>query len=190
MAVDSGTAPILLPTRERNVLLLDLSKSMLAPLPDAGPGQPDRQKIEVARTAVFRILQDAATSGALFGLVTFTETVRVAVPLTDIHRENLPYIENLISLLTPSGRSAIWDALAVGADLLRMGPQGVHGNLVLVTDGWDNASTRFDVQLPNGPRIAQGRISRRGSPSARSGSSFGPRRRPCPSRRRSRCRSP
>jgi von Willebrand factor type A domain len=158
MAVDSGTAPILLPTRERNVLLLDLSKSMLAPLPDAGPGQPDRQKIEVARTAVFRILQDAATSGALFGLVTFTETVRVAVPLTDIHRENLPYIENLISLLTPSGRSAIWDALAVGADLLRMGPQGVHGNLVLVTDGWDNASTRFDVQLPNGPRIAQGRI--------------------------------
>jgi von Willebrand factor type A domain len=140
------------------VLLLDLSKSMLAPLPDAGPGQPERQKIEVARTAVFRILQDAANSGALFGLVTFTETVRVAVPLTDIHRENLPYIENLISLLTPSGRSAIWDALAVGADLLRMGPQGVQGNLVLVTDGWDNASTRFDVQLPNAPKIAEGRV--------------------------------
>ncbi len=140
------------------MLLLDLSKSMLAPLPDASAGQPERQKIEVARTAVFRILQDAAASGALFGLVTFTETVRVAVPLTDIHRENLPYIENLISLLTPSGRSAIWDALAVGADLLRMGTRGVQGNLVLVTDGWDNASTRFDVQLPNGPPLAPGRI--------------------------------
>jgi hypothetical protein len=138
--------------------MLDLSKSMLAPLPDQAPGQPERQKIEVARTAVFRILQDAATSGSLFGLVTFTETVRVAVPLTEIHRENLPYIENLISLLTPSGRSAIWDALAVGADLLRMGVQGVQGNLVLVTDGWDNASTRFDVQLPDGPPIAPGRL--------------------------------
>ena len=144
--------------RERNVLLLDLSKSMLAPLPDTTPGQPERQKIEVARTAVFRILQDAATSGSLFGLVTFTETVRVPVPLTEIHPENLPYIENLISLLTPSGRSAIWDALAVGADLLRTGPQGVHGNLLLVTDGWDNASTRFDVQVPGGPKIADGRI--------------------------------
>ncbi|MGI0156219.1 MAG: hypothetical protein ACREDE_08860, partial [Thermoplasmata archaeon] len=87
-----------------------------------------------------------------------TEIVLVDLPLTDIHRENLPYVENLISLLTPSGRSAIWDALAVGADLLRMGTQGVHGNLVLVTDGWDNASTRFDVQLPNGGKIASGRL--------------------------------
>jgi hypothetical protein len=146
------------PPRERNVLLLDLSKSMLAPLPDSNPGQPDRQKIEVARTAVFRILQDAAETDALFGLVTFTETVRVPVPLTDIHRENLPYVENLISLLAPSGRSAIWDALAVGADLLRLGPQGIHGNLVLVTDGWDNASTRFDVQVPGAPKIAEGRV--------------------------------
>ncbi len=144
--------------RERNVLLLDLSKSMLAPLPDSNPGQPDRQKIEVARTAVFRILQDAATNGSLFGLVTFTETVRVPVPLTEIHRENLPYIENLISLLQPSGRSAIWDALAVGADLLRMGAEGVQGNLVLVTDGWDNASTRFDVQVPGAPKIPEGRV--------------------------------
>ncbi|MGA9839393.1 MAG: vWA domain-containing protein [Thermoplasmata archaeon] len=158
MADNSGAPSADQPLRERNVLLLDLSKSMLAPLPDAVQGQPDRQKIEVARTAVFRILEDAATNASLFGLVTFTETVRVAVPLTDVHRENLPYIENLISLLTPSGRSAIWDALAVGADLLRMGPQGVQGNLVLVTDGWDNASTRFDVQVPDGPKIAAGRL--------------------------------
>ncbi len=161
MADEPGNSSAAVPARERNVLLLDLSKSMLAPLPDAGggaTGSAERQKIEVARTAVFRILQDAATSGSLFGLVTFTETVRVAVPLTEIHRENLPYIENLISLLTPSGRSAIWDALAVGADLLRMGTQGVQGNLVLVTDGWDNASTRFDVQVPNGPALAPGRI--------------------------------
>ncbi len=158
MAGTSTYPPSPAPPRERNVLLLDLSKSMLAPLPDSNPDQPDRQKIEVARTAVFRILQDAATNGSLFGLVTFTETVRVPVPLTDIHRENLPYIENLISLLTPSGRSAIWDALAVGADLLRNGSQGVQGNLVLVTDGWDNASTRFDVQVPDGPKIGEGKI--------------------------------
>jgi hypothetical protein len=157
MADNSGVLAANAPLRERNVLLLDLSKSMLAPLPDAVQGQPDRQKIEVARTAVFRILQDAANAGILFGLVTFTETVRVAIPLTEIHRENLPYIQNLISLLTPSGRSAIWDALAVGADLLRMGSQGVQGNLVLVTDGWDNASSRFDVQLPEGPKLAAGR---------------------------------
>ena len=150
--------PAVSPGRERNVLLLDLSKSMYAPLPDPQGGGPERQKIEVARTAVFRILQEAAASGTLFGLVTFTETVRVPVPLGEIHRENLPYIENLISLLTPSGRSAIWDAIGVGADLLRMGTQGVQGNLVLVTDGWDNASTRFDVRAEQGGKLGGGRV--------------------------------
>lgn len=140
------------------MLLLDLSKSMLAPLPDPQGGGPERQKIEVARTAVFRILQDAATTGALFGLVTFTETVRVPVPLSEIHRENLPYIENLISLLAPSGRSAIWDAIGVGADLLRMGTHGVQGNLVLVTDGWDNASTRFEPKPEPNAKVHEGKV--------------------------------
>ena len=140
------------------MLILDLSKSMLAPLPDPDPANGERQKIEVARTAVFRILQEAAANGSLFGLVTFTETVRVPVPLGEIHKENLPYIENLISLLTPSGRSAIWDALAAGADLLRMGPRGVQGNLVLVTDGWDNASSRFAVRMPDQPPPTNGRV--------------------------------
>lgn len=140
------------------MLLLDLSKSMLAPLPEVEEGHPPRQKIEVARTAVFRILQDVATSGALFGLVTFTETVRVPVPLGEIRPETLPYIENLISLLAPSGRSAIWDAIAVGADLLRTGTDGVRGNLVLVTDGWDNASNRFEVRADPTAPLPEGRV--------------------------------
>ncbi len=144
--------------RERHVLLLDLSKSMLAPLPDPDTSRPERQKVEVARTAVFRILEEAANSGALFGLVTFTEVVRVPVPLGEIHKENLPYIENLISLLTPSGRSAIWDAIATGADLLRQGTDGVRGNLVLVTDGWDNASGRFDVRASPGAALPEGKV--------------------------------
>jgi hypothetical protein len=143
--VEYGTpAPSPVP-KERHVLILDLSKSMLAPLPDPDNPGPEKQKIEVARTAVYRILENAESAGASFGLVTFTETVRVAVPLTEIRRENLPYIESLISMLAPSGRSAIWDALAVGADLLRSTGGSVRGNLVLVTDGWDNASTRFQV---------------------------------------------
>ncbi|MCI4317179.1 MAG: VWA domain-containing protein [Thermoplasmata archaeon] len=150
--VEYGTAPLQPPPRERHVLILDLSKSMLAPLPDADGQGPEKQKIEVARTAVYRILENAETSGAFFGLVTFTESVRVAVPLTEIRRENLPYVESLISMLAPSGRSAIWDALAAGADLLRSGAGGaVHGNLVLVTHGWDNASTRFEVRDPSAP---------------------------------------
>ncbi len=153
MSVDAREATARMPApgapRERQVLILDLSKSMLAPLPDENGGAGDKQKIEVARTAVYRILENAESTHGFFGLVTFTETVRVAVPLTEIRRENLPYIESLISMLTPSGRSAIWDALAVGADLLRT-PAGVEGNLVLVTDGWDNASTRFTVTEGNG----------------------------------------
>ncbi len=142
--------------RERNVLLLDLSKSMLAPLPDPQGSRGERQKIEVARTAVYRILHDGAKAGTAFGLVTFTNTVRVAVPLGTIEGDHLPYIENLISLLTPSGRSAIWDAIGVGADLLRIPEAGVRGNLVLVTDGWDNASTRFGVRDTPGAPLREG----------------------------------
>ncbi len=149
--VDVAAEPAGPDLRERNVLLLDLSKSMLAPLPEPDGVSRERQKIEVARTAVYRILQDAAKSGTPFGLVTFTEAVRVPVPLGEIHRDHLPFIENLISLLTPSGRSAIWDALGAGADLLRSGEHGVRGNLVLVTDGWDNASSRFTSRpVPSG----------------------------------------
>ncbi len=159
MADTTATPAPTPPVRERNVLVLDLSKSMLAPIPDPESGpNAERQKIEIARTAVFRILQDAVNTGSLFGLVTFTETVRVPVPLAEIHRENLPYIENLISMLTPSGRSAIWDALAVAADLLRLGTSGVQGNIVLVTDGWDNASTRFDVRPAPDAKLAEWRV--------------------------------
>ena len=149
--VDDAAATYLAPPRERHVLILDLSKSMLAPLPDPENPGPEKQKIEVARTAVYRILENAENQRAFFGLVTFTENVRVAVPLTEIRHENLPYLESLISMLMPSGRSAIWDALAVGADLLRAGDGAVRGNLVLVTDGWDNASQRFEVHDPRAP---------------------------------------
>ncbi|HZY71203.1 MAG TPA: vWA domain-containing protein [Thermoplasmata archaeon] len=146
LADESTNAPAALPVKERHVLVLDLSKSMLAPLPDPDVEGPEKQKIEVARTAVYRIVENAANAGASFGLVTFTETVRIAVPLTEIRPESLPHVESLIAMLTPSGRSAIWDAVAVGADLLRTGSHGVRGNLVLVTDGWDNASNRFEVK--------------------------------------------
>ena len=149
--VEAAHASYPLPQRERHVLVLDLSKSMMAPLPDPAAPGPEKQKIEVARTAVYRILENAENVHGLFGLVTFTESVRVAVPLTEIHKENLPYLESLISMLTPSGRSAIWDALAVGCDLLRSGDGGIRGTLVLVTDGWDNASQKFEVGDPNRP---------------------------------------
>ncbi len=159
---EASDAPVLAPPvadRERNVLVLDLSKSMLAPLPEPLTEGAERQKIEVARTAVFRILENAAAAGSSFGLVTFTEVVRVPLPLTEINRQNLSYIENLIALLAPSGRSAIWDALAVAADMLRQGSAGVQGNIVLVTDGWDNASTKFDVRDPKLPRLRPERLT-------------------------------
>jgi hypothetical protein len=154
--IETPPTPI---ARPRHVLVLDLSKSMLAPLPDPTGVQGERRKIEVARTAVYRILENAEATGAFFGLVTFTDSARVAVPLTEIRRENLPYIESLISMLAPSGRSAIWDGVALGADLLRKPTGEVVGTLVIVTDGWDNASSRFrapgDPPLPHetSPRL-------------------------------------
>jgi hypothetical protein len=130
------------PPGERQVLVLDLSRSMLAPLPD--PSGATRQKIEIARSAVARIVQNAETTGQPFGLVTFSDTAKVAVPLGGIHRENRPYVQSLIDMLAPAGRSAIWDGLAMGADLLREANGTVKGTLVLVTDGWDNASLQYE----------------------------------------------
>ncbi len=127
---------------DRQILVLDLSRSMLAPLPD--PSGSPRQKIEIARSAVTRIVQNAEEKGSMFGLVTFADSPKVAVPLGEIHRENRPYVQSLIEMLVPAGRSAIWDGLAVGADLLREPSGAVRGTIVLVTDGWDNASTKFE----------------------------------------------
>jgi hypothetical protein len=139
---DASLPASVAPSGDRQVLVLDLSRSMLAPLPDSS-GAP-RQKIEIARSAVLRIVQNAEKAGTPFGLVTFTDTPRVVVPLAEVRADNRPYVQSLIEMLTPTGRSAIWDALATGADLLRDASGAVHGTLVLVTDGWDNCSTRFE----------------------------------------------
>ena len=140
----SGPSPLVRPPpRPRHVLVLDISKSMLAPLEDPSSGAAVRRKIEVARAATYRIFETVQAQRALFGLVTFSNSAKVAIPLTEIRPEIRPALDNMIALLQPAGRSAIWDALALGSDLLRVPGGGVVGNLVLVTDGWDNMSQRF-----------------------------------------------
>jgi hypothetical protein len=136
------------PHDERQVLVLDLSRSMLAPLPDASGAV--RQKIEIARAAVYQILQTVSRNGTPFGLVSFSNSPRVVVPVGPIHAANLPYVQSLVAMLTPTGRSAIWDAMAMGADLLRDPTGEVRGTIVLVTDGWDNSSNHFAPPEPNG----------------------------------------
>ncbi len=140
--------------RPRHVLVLDISKSMLAPLPDPSDPSRVRRKIEVARAATYRIFETVQSQGAMFGLVIFNNVAHVAIPLTEIRPEIRPALDNLVALLPPKGRSAIWDALALGADLLRVEGGATHGNLVLVTDGWDNMSQRFGapgIDLPPPP---------------------------------------
>ncbi|MDE1820406.1 MAG: VWA domain-containing protein [Euryarchaeota archaeon] len=142
------------PQRPRHVLVLDISKSMLAPLPDPSDPTKIRRKIEVARAATYRIFEAVQSQGAVFGLVIFNNVAHVAIPLTEIRPEIRPALDNLVALLPPKGRSAIWDALALGADLLRVEGGSTVGNLVLVTDGWDNMSQRFGapgVDLPPPP---------------------------------------
>lgn len=129
---------------------------MLAPIPD--PSGTERSKIEVARAAVAQIIVQARWSGAPFAMVTFDDRPKVSLPLAPIDAANLPYVERIIPLLTPSGHSAIWDALAMGADLLRQPTGAVVGTIVLVTDGWDNASTAF---APPSEPIPEGGSARR-----------------------------
>jgi len=147
-ALAEAPAPPAARYEDRQVLVLDLSRSMLAPLPEATGAV--RQKIEIARAAVYQILQNVSRNGTRFGIVSFSNTPRVVVPVGEIHAANLPYVQSLVAMLTPAGRSAIWDALALGADLLREPTGEVRGTLVLVTDGWDNASSRFAPPEPNG----------------------------------------
>ena len=145
----------------RNVLVLDISKSMLAPLPDTEDPFANRRKIDVARTATFRVLDSVMAQRSRFGLVVFNSTARVLVPLTEINGESRPMVDNMVSLLNPAGRSAIWDAVALGADLLRTEGGRVVGNLVLVTDGWDNMSQWYTIPeletAPNGTPGGTGR---------------------------------
>jgi|GEM_PF-411851 hypothetical protein len=140
----------------RHVLVLDISRSMLAPLPAPGKVEGDRKKIEVARAATFRIFDTVVSQGASFGLVVFNSVARVAIPLAPIRPESRPILDNLIALLEPAGKSAIWDALALAADLLRVEGGRVVGNMVLVTDGWDNMSQLYHAEGIESPAPGTG----------------------------------
>jgi hypothetical protein len=102
------------------------------------------KKIEVARSAVYKIMGEVKSQKALFGMVVFNSTASVLFPLSP----QLPSPDEVAERLVPSGKSAIWDALALGAELLRTVDGAVVGNMVLVTDGWDNMSERFHVERP------------------------------------------
>jgi len=128
------------------VLVLDLSKSMLAPMADGA-----HKKIEVARSALFKIIGEVRAQGASFGMVVFNSTASILVPLSP----QFPTPEEISERLIPAGKSAIWDALAMGAEMLRTNDGSVVGNMVLVTDGWDNMSQRFHVETSDGQSSAQ-----------------------------------
>lgn len=134
----------------RHVLVLDTSKSMLAPI----TGVPKR-KIEVAREAVGKILEEVKAQQAYFGIVVFNSTARVLFPIS----QKIPTLEAVVRNTVPTGRSAIWDAIGLGADQLRSPTGEIVGNLVLVTDGWDNMSRYFRLG-PQAPESAMQQGSR------------------------------
>ncbi|MCI4349208.1 MAG: VWA domain-containing protein, partial [Thermoplasmata archaeon] len=92
-----------LPASQRQVLVLDLSRSMRAPLPD--PAGPEREKIEIARSAVGRIVRHAQSSRSAFGLVSFNDAAKVVLPLGLIKRADIARIDGIIADLEPDGRS-------------------------------------------------------------------------------------
>jgi hypothetical protein len=117
----------------RVVLCIDRSGSM-----------QEEQKMELAKLGA-KIFVDLLHEGDQLGIVTFSETPRVDLPITTVTNGNRDQIRNsYIEPLYPGGATAIWDALDTSLSLFPPGsarsPAGCGEIIILLTDGLDNSS--------------------------------------------------
>jgi tight adherence protein B len=103
------------------VLVIDTSGSM--------QGAPMAAAIDAARNFVANVPDNVRV-----GLITFSDSAKVAVPITTDRTEALSVISNLKA----SGETALYDALAKAADMFSSSAQR---NVVLLSDGEDTVSS-------------------------------------------------
>lgn len=111
-------------------------------------GSMDGMKIESAKKGATKFIRDNISSGDYLGLIKFSDSAEVVVPLQEISSSaDLERYIQAINSLEIEGNTALWDALGMAVDLIVNSLPGALKNyelLVLgVTDGDDNSSERF-----------------------------------------------
>lgn len=121
------------------MLVLDVSSSM------AEPGGEKSTKLDDAKKGALNDIDHRnLNSNDELGLITFSNSAEIICPLAPATKE---YVDNIvkpaITSLTVTDKTALWDAIGIGLDVLHGRKDGSDLTLVVLTDGEDNASTKF-----------------------------------------------
>mmetsp|Transcript_27352 Transcript_27352/g.69198 ORF Transcript_27352/g.69198 Transcript_27352/m.69198 type:complete len:249 (+) Transcript_27352:32-778(+) len=113
------------------VVVLDTSSSMKG------------QKMRDAIASIQDLVDNVLDTDDGVGLVTFAADVREQLPLT--RKRHLTPLEECMSSIHCSGRTALWDGIFAGFSMLcrrerQQHPHPSHPYLIVLTDGQDNSS--------------------------------------------------
>lgn len=101
---------------------------------DVSGSMKDNNNIGAAKSAIVRFLQSGNSEDEYF-LVTFNQSTKLAQNFT----KETATIQSEISIRQPGGRTALYDAVYMGLDMIRQGKNEKKA-LILITDGEDNSS--------------------------------------------------
>jgi Ca-activated chloride channel homolog len=101
---------------------------------DISGSMKENNNIQAAKSAIMRFMQSGNPDDEYF-LVTFNQNAKVVQSFT----QNTSTVQNEVSFKTPGGRTALYDAVYMGLDMIKQAKNEKKA-LILITDGEDNSS--------------------------------------------------
>jgi Ca-activated chloride channel family protein len=108
---------------------------------DISGSMKDNNNINSAKSAIVRFLQSGNPDDEYF-LVTFNQNTKVVQNFT----KQTSTLQNEISIKQPGGRTALYDAVYQGLQLIQQGKNEKKA-LILITDGEDNSSRYTSTEV-------------------------------------------
>ncbi len=118
------------------VLVIDKSNSM------------EGKRIEEAKLAAVEFFKTKVSAARLvqhIGVVTYSTEVEELIPMTPAHIDRMEFFEEKIKGIKPEGITALLDATAYAIDMLKKSQGENIKEIILLTDGYENASKNYDV---------------------------------------------
>ncbi|MFQ6052107.1 MAG: VWA domain-containing protein [Candidatus Hydrothermarchaeota archaeon] len=118
------------------VLVIDKSNSM------------EGKRIEEAKKAAIEFFKTKVSAARLvqhIGVVAYSTDVEEIVPMTPAHVDKMEFFEEKIKGIKPEGITALLDATAYAIDMLKKSQGENIKEIILLTDGYENASKNYDV---------------------------------------------
>jgi Ca-activated chloride channel family protein len=108
---------------------------------DVSGSMKENSNINAAKASISRFLQSGVAEDEYF-LVTFNQDANVVQSFTS----QAANVQNEIAIKRPGGRTALYDAVYMGLDMIRQGKNDKKA-LILISDGEDNSSRYTPIEV-------------------------------------------